>query len=321
MSMTWLLAAIAALLSAGLYLSITLGSLGMLMLTYLAPFPLFMVGLSMGSQRAGIAGAVGALMIWAINGSPAAILFFLTCVLPVSLLCDRATRPHIDPHGGPIEWYPAGRLCTFLPLIPALGFLSCAVYFQIFADGLEAVVARHVEEWMQVYRSAMGQTGAAVANIDTDRLSLVEIVLSRIAPALVAVIWMLVMVLNGTVAQMALTRMNFHLRMRAEFTNIALPGWLIGTVCLTLLAGITLGSPFGFLGANLAAIFAFPVFLSGLALAHLAAARTRFRFGILFGLYAIILASGWTSLVLVLLGLIDHFMELKKRVSGSSPRR
>ena len=69
---------------------------------------------------------------------------------------------------------------------------------------------------------------------------------------------------------------------------------------------------------NTALVLAFPIFLSGLGVAHAAAGRTRYRFGLLFGLYAVLLMTRWAPILMVLVGLVDHFVGLKARLLGRS---
>ena len=319
MIFAWLSSAIAALCSAGLFLAIGLGSLGTIALTYLAPMPLFLVGLSYGGSTAGVVGTLGAFLIWAINGSASAILYFLSCALPVALICDKAGLSHPGSASGTVHWYPSGLLCLWLIALPVSILVVSFLYLTATGSGLEAVIAPKIKAIMEVYRSGIGANFPETAALPPNQIALIEKLLVNVAPAMVAVIWMTVMLLNAVVAQAIVTRFGWNMRPAPRLADIELPRWIIVAFAATFLIGITIGGSPGFLASNLSAILAFPVFLSGLGVVHAAAARTRLRYGILSVLYVVLIVSRWASMALVIVGLVDHFTGLKSRLRRGSP--
>jgi uncharacterized protein YybS (DUF2232 family) len=192
------------------------------------------------------------------------------------------------------------------------------LYFMARGEGLEPVVAQQVEHLMEFYRSALGTNSPDATITAPHQLVLIEKLLVNIAPALLSVFWMLFTLLNGALAQGMLTRVGHNMRPAPALTDIELPRWLIGGFMASFLIGMTLAGPLGYLGANLGSILAVPVFLSGLGVAHIAAGKTKFRFGILFMLYSVLIISRWSSMAMIILGLIDHFTRLKARMRGGS---
>ena len=109
------------------YVAIGLGSFGSLILAYLAPLPLFAVGLGAGFVHAAIAVGVGAALIAATLPPSVAGLFLVTVALPVLVLTNRALLNRTGPDGG-VEWYPTGHLLAVLNAI-ALAALVAALPF------------------------------------------------------------------------------------------------------------------------------------------------------------------------------------------------
>jgi len=79
------------------------------------------------------------------------------------------------------------------------------------------------------------------------------------------------------------------------------------------------GGDLGFLAATVSGILAFPVFMSGLGVAHALAERTKSPFAILFMTYAMLMIAGYVMMiVMTAVGLIDHFAGLKARIRAGS---
>ena len=143
-------------------------------------------------------------------------------------------------------------------------------------------------------------------------------VFTRIAPGLLASLWMMLIAVNGVLAQGLLVRRGSALRPSPAMGDVELPRPLVGGFAAALLVGMTIDGPVGFFALNSAVILAFPLLLSGLGVAHLLAAKTRLRVGILFALYLVLAITRWCAVALIVLGLVDHFAELKKRLRGQS---
>src|SRR4051812_40187128 len=113
MARTWIIPAGAGVLSALLFLAVAVGSPGALILGYLAPLPLFAMGLGAGLMSAATAGAAATALVGAIAGMIPAATFAALLVAPAVLLVRQALLSRIDPNGR-LEWYPPGRLVMWL---------------------------------------------------------------------------------------------------------------------------------------------------------------------------------------------------------------
>ena len=323
MRILWLLIGASALFSAGTFLAMSLGSIGALMLTYIAPLPLFILGLAKGGSAVGASGAIASMTIALASNPTNALIYLLACALPVSILCEKATQSRkisgVSGHPS-IEWYPPGPLCMWLIATPTITIMAMFCYFQIYHDGLEASVTEQVENVIGLYRSILIQNQTSSVVPGSNQLNIAQELLSKVAPALLAIFWIFFTLMNGVLAQFLLGRFGKNLRPTPELGDIQLSRWLIIAFIASLVFSITIDGPLAYLGTNLCGILAFPLFLSGLGVSHVIAEKTKFRFGILIVLYSIITVTRWGSFAMVVLGLIDHFAYIKSRVRGNSTR-
>src|SRR5689334_13425121 len=124
MARTWIIPAGAGVLSAVLlFLAVAMGSVGAVILGNLAPLPLFALGLGAGLMIAAAAGATSAALVGLIAGIIPAMGVIVLFVMPAVVLVRSALLSRIDSEGR-LEWYPAGRLVTWLVGIGALTFFA-----------------------------------------------------------------------------------------------------------------------------------------------------------------------------------------------------
>ncbi|MDA0341625.1 MAG: DUF2232 domain-containing protein, partial [Proteobacteria bacterium] len=293
-----------------MYLAAIVWSLGALLLAILTPLPLFLVGLSMGARAAGIAGAMAALIVIAASSTLGGVMYIGAYALPVFLVCRSAmlSRSTIDASGGKtVQWYPPGMLSIWLTLVPVAVFVLTFFYTMANGDSLEALMTRLLEPFILHYRAAYG---AAITGTDAatpGQLEVIEKLIIQVAPAMIAIGSMATVLLNGVLAQGVLSRFSHNMRPSPRMAEIELPHWLIVCFAASFLLGITIGDSLGYLALALAGTFAFPLFLSGLGVAHAAADRSKVPFGLLFVIYALLSISRWGTPAAVILGLIDHF--------------
>ena len=319
MTRTWLWLGSAALISAGLYLATVAGSVAAILLTYMAPLPLFLLGLSHGGRYSGLAGAISALLVAVVAGTGAAVMYLGFCGIPVAVLCERAEqRMQTGAGRSGMPWYPPGRLCAWLALMPLALFALVNVYVAASGNALEELIAVEVRHLMAQYRDVLQQATREGSIAASEQFAFLEMVFTRIAPGLLASLWMMLIAVNGVLAQGLLVRRGSALRPSPAMGDVELPRPLVGGFAAALLVGMTIDGPVGFFALNSAVILAFPLLLSGLGVAHLLAAKTRLRVGILFVLYLVLAITRWCAVAMIVLGLVDHFAELKKRLRGQS---
>jgi hypothetical protein len=297
-------------LSALLYVSSLVGSVGALLLVLMTQLPLFLVGLSrgQGSRGALAAAGTGLVLVALIAGFWAAGNYLLAEAVPACLLVRQATlsRSHPD---GTTEWYPPGPLVLWMSLYAGLVFLAFMIYFAGREGGLEGELQRS----FAVMREALGVESpppAAQRLLD---------MLIAIMPGLAASSWLLITAGNAGLAQGLLVRAERNLRPSPALASFALPSWLAGAVALSAAGGLFLSGPVGFASKNLCLVLAMPYFFGGLALTHAFARASGAGTGLLMLLYTLlgifILILSWLAILgLAALGFIDQVAGLRARL-------
>jgi len=224
-------------------------------LAFLAPLPLLIVGLGSGSGAAAVAVGCGLVLFTLFGGGVfAAGVYGGTHGIPSWLMVQQSLQRRAAPDGG-VEWSSPGSVLSVLAIFGALVACGAASFW---APGIEG----------NVREALNGMVGAlAEANIETP--------LPRIADILVpllfgtaGVMWVMVLVVNGVIAQGLLARGGNNLRPTPRWSSLTLPNWLswvlVGTAALALVSD----GDIGYLARNAVVILAAPYFFLGLAVVH-----------------------------------------------------
>jgi uncharacterized protein YybS (DUF2232 family) len=323
MKSAWLQMGSASLISAGLYLSAQFGSIGTLVLALMAPLPLYLVGLSMGARAVSISGAAAAMVVIAVTSGIGAVVYICTHVAPAFLISWKAalSQQTTGPSGATTrQWYPAGLLISWLvaPQIAMLAFVFGLGLTN--GEGFRALVAGHMEPLLQVIRSAPQETLPTLAEKPSpEQMAAIENLIVHFAPVTIALVGMLTSLANASLAQGLLTRFGRNIRPTPRMSEIVLPRSLILAFAICLPVHFLIGGDIGFLAITIAGILSFPIFISGLGVAHSLAERSKSPFAILFMTYAMLMIAGYVMmLIMTAVGLIDHFAGLKARFRAGS---
>src|SRR5712692_6892010 len=127
-----------------LYLSVTLGTPGALILVYMTQLPLFLAGLWLGTGAAVLAGLTGALVLLAASDLFGAAVFAAVNAVPVALLVRQALLARAGSDGA-VAWYPPGLLTAWLTAL-ALAGIAAAVLLLGGPEGLQAALKSMVTE-------------------------------------------------------------------------------------------------------------------------------------------------------------------------------
>ena len=302
------LALAAGLLSAVLHLSTEWSLLAAVVFSLAAPLPLFAAGLGLG-LRGALIGAVAAVMVvGVVGGLPRAGLYAATDALLVLGLVRFALLNRTDAEGG-TEWYPAGLLLTWLTLYCAVAFVVLALALGTGPDGLQAGISGYVDGFRQV---------VAGANRDNPALGSMFATLKRVFPFLVVTWWIIIMAANAVMAQKLLVRTGNALRPSPDLAATEVPGWLLPVTVAAAAVALVLSGWFGFVATNIALILCVPYFLTGLAVIHAVSVRWNGRVAILFAIYLLLVLFGWPLFVVTGLGMVEHWIGLRRRHAASS---
>jgi hypothetical protein len=291
MSKASLFALAGGVASALLYLLLTTGSPGALVLAYFSQTPLFLVGLGLGFTPAMIACGVALVGLAAATEIATTGLFLALTAAPVvyivrqSLLSRRAAD-------GSVEWYPPGLLLGGLTVYGLVLLLAVTVWF---GGAIEEVSLRYLSRLAQVSGGTLGPQAEALA---------------RYVPGAVLVSALLMAVANGALAQGALVRMGHALRPSPAWSAVFVPRWLAPVLAIAVAAAL-LPDEIGVIGANAAVIAALPFMLVGLAVLHSVSRRWPAR-GLALGLiYVTTIILGWPAIVVAVLGVVDQWLPLR----------
>jgi hypothetical protein len=300
--------------SAVLVLTAASGPLGIL-LGYLAPLPLFFAGLTHGVTAVGIAGVVGAL-ISGLNGLLAGGVYLATFAAPVVLVVRQAllARPASEAGANAevsddLEWYPVGRLVLWLTGW-SLGLFGLAL---LLTADREGGLPGMLQPLLVQFLSAMPQGSGQAADLPA-----VAKRLASLMPAVFGVSWLVMMTINGTLAQGMAALLKQNRRPTPVYRALTLSRPLAVALVAALAGAFLLPGDAGFIGGTVAAILAFPFFLQGLAVVHGLATRVALPGLVLAAFYAVLVVAGaLVGVLVVILGFIEEWAGFRRRFAGA----
>ncbi|WP_245644313.1 DUF2232 domain-containing protein [Magnetospirillum moscoviense] len=289
-----------------LFLSLAKGFGSGIVLSYLAPLPMMMIGLWAGAAATLVAAVVGAAAVAGTVGGVSALLFLVATALPALVVANRSLlwRENQD---GSIEWYPPGEVLAWLTAIGLALLLCGAALMADHPDGVRGFVAEMIGKALDLI----------AAELPPDRRADAVTWWTPLFPAMTVVSWLLMAVANACGAQALLVRMGKNHRPKPAYRELMLPNWPAAALAVTGLLGVAAGGDVGFVAANLAVVLLVPFVFLGLAGIHRFAAtkpQSRLILGLVYGL--LILAFGWAAIIVALIGLV-RFWRLRFRRPSS----
>ncbi len=300
------IAVLCGVVGGSLYLAVVLGSPGALILVYLTQLPLFVAGLWLGIGAAAIAGATATLVLLAASDAMAALLFAAINAVPVVLLVRQALLAQRQ-EDGTVLWYPPGLLTAWLTAL-ALGGLGAA-FFAL--GGPQALLAD--------LRTVVAEALSRLSYEGPVSLTQIANALALVTPGIIAASWMVMVVINGVLAQGLVARFKVNWRPSPDLASLDLPIWI--TAALAIAIGLTLfgGIP-RFIGINAAIALIVPFALAGLAVLHTATRRLAHPAMALVVFYVLAALFGWPLLIAAALGLCETWLGLRRRLAPDKGR-
>ncbi len=310
MSKERLIAVGGGLLCALLYLSVVTGSATAILFTYLSQLPLFLVGLSLGLVPAVIACVVAAGIIAVGANFAAAGLFTVLSAVPLLIVVRQGLLSRPDPNTGSEEWYPPGMLLGWLTGYGLAIFAVGAIFFSLSQGGLEGAARAYME-------ATLGNLSGGTADPRFERT--IELFV-RYFPALAVITWLVMVAINGVLAQTVLTQFKHNRRPSPKYNTLMLPAWITIGLAVAGLVSLVPGQ-IGLVGQNAAMIMGLPFFFLGLAVIHAISYRFGARSMLLLAVYVILILFGWPAIVVAGLGLIEQWALLRKRFAATGTGR
>jgi hypothetical protein len=311
---------IAGLAAALLHISIvTLTPLSAL-LFYLAPLPLFIVGLRDGWRAAAAAAVVGALaltLLWNIQAGA----YFLAATAAGPVVISRLaliSRPVTaganegEATDGTMQWYPEGRLLLWMAAM---------------AGALLTIVILLVGPDAESFRAALKEISATFTQPllnslpaeQQERFAELMDLLILLTPVAGAAAWFVSMTINLLLASRLLQAWKAALRPWAPFASLTFPRAAGAALAVSFAASVLPGT-LGLIGSVFAAPLSAAFAILGLAVAHSLLLAHPSRVALLAGLYlALVLMSWIVAVPLILLGIAELGWNLRARARPAPP--
>jgi hypothetical protein len=294
------LAVLAGLASSALFLSVLTGFPGVVLLAYFVQLPLLLVGLTLGLTGSVIAAASGLLVNGLIAGFATALVYALVQIVPTLVVVRQALLSRRD--GGQIEWFPPGLLLAQLTTLAAGAILIAFVLFLNEPGGLEGAIEAFVT-------SALQEFGALPEGVAPEFGGWIFVF-----PGLMATSWLVMIVVNAVLAQALAVKIGWNRRPSPDIIALELPWWLWPAIGLAVFLSLLGETGFGFLGRSLLMVLVVPYVFLGLAVLHALARKWAYPGLALAALYGSIVVLGWPLLVVLLLGLVEDWAGLRRRL-------
>jgi hypothetical protein len=277
-----------------LFASVASGSIGAVLLFYLAPLPIAIAALGWGHLAGLIAAAVATAVIALLSG-----VFFIA--VPVIAFgawwlgyLALLARPASNGGGDVLEWYPVGRLVLWGALLGTLVVVAAVPNFGTDQESLQAALRKTYERILR----------------DPTVIDLLVVVV----PPAAAVFSTITSLFNLWLAARIVKISGRLPRPWPDLPSMTLPPVSAGLLAAAL-AGSFLPDLIGVLSGALAASLLMAFAVLGFAVLHAITRGMGSRTIILAGLYAITLVFGWPVVAMSMLGLTELLLDIRARVA------
>ena len=282
------------------------------LLLLLTPLPTLLAGLGWGWMPAATGAVTGSLLMAFTASLPFAVGYFVTLGLPAAIIAHLAYLSRPDPQDpNAREWYPAGRLIAGLSLYGgALPVLVLPLIGGSY-EGLRAPLG----EFFRRLSTRAPELGFKPLN-DTQIEALAEFVVAAL-PGALAAYWVAIFAFNLYLAG-RIARASGRLgRDWPDLPALAYPPGFPLLVALALVASFMPGT-IGVAGASFSGALLLAYLIAGLALVHFIA-RGRAPWILWFVYAGLVLFTPYVAVVLMLGGLLEPALKLKRRFGRSPP--
>lgn len=303
----------AGLTSALLYCAIITGSPLAMALFYLAPLPVLLVGLGWGWVSAGLGALVGALAAALVVHGEAAVFYAATCGAPSAWLTRLAMLSRPGPEGGPVEWYPPGRL------VAQTAILGC-----VLAVATMVMIGPDAETYRTNIRVVIEDIFAAEPQLGNDLTGgrgageVAAYVAQLLLPATVTV-WMITMLANLWLAARVLHASKRLARPWPSLMTVDLPRHYAAVFAACAVVMLIVPGAIGIVASAATSAWAVAYLLIGLAVLHAATLGIAGRTMLLAALYFALLVFLFAGVVVTIIGVAEPYLKIRARALAHRP--
>lgn len=307
------------IVAAVLFASLATNTALAMLLFYVTPLPLLLARLGWGRAAGQLGFVTAVVLVGVILNLRTALLYGVTLGLPALLLghlalLSRGLTPE-DPEGRPlaamppvVEWYPPGRIIAWTAVMA--GALA-SVGLLLVSGGSDEAYNRGVRDiFQQVILPQFQEAGVPLDALRMERY--VAMVSRLVLPAVLAVVWMLVMLVNLWLAAKSAAISGQLARPWPAFATLEFPPMMtlgfLAAVGAALMPGMPGIMAMAFLGA-----FGLAYLLLGLVVLHQLIPDSPLKPVLLVGIYLSMVLIDWVTLVVALVGLAEPLLELRRR--------
>ncbi len=312
----WTSGALAGLTGIVLYIAALTPSPLSGLATLVAPLPLYFAGLSSGALAAAIGAGIAGVASMALTEPAVGAFYVLVVGLPAVglsylLLLNRDSAAPDDTII--VEWYPAGRVLSWLTLAAASLFLITVMGTLDDEGGLRG---RAREMFVQMAPPEQLQATIDRLQVDVNGEELIEFAASTLPTALVVYLSVLAAI-NAGLAQFIAVRTGQALRPSPAIKSMTLPPGLDIVLALCIALSLIPGEA-GFIGASMAFIVMTPYFLLGLVVIHVISRHWPGRGFLLTLFYLVMFLIPAMAFLIAALGLTEQCFGVRRRYAAKT---
>ncbi|MDX2144709.1 MAG: DUF2232 domain-containing protein [Rhodospirillaceae bacterium] len=311
MNRTALLAVAAGVFGATLLVAAMSGSvLGVAFGLLLSPLPLAMAVLGLGPAALPVAVIGGATTTMVLTGTfVGPLVYVINDALPVAVLLRQARAAGTPgPAPGAMN---IGAATAWLAVIGVGLMVAVLAAVPAGPDGLEATLRTGIEKLLAEVIQNQGERPEVMQAAEALKAS------AAIMPGAAGWNWCLRAIISAAIAQAALVRMGYAAWPSPAYRGFAVPGWFIAVFWATAATAWVAPGDIGYVATNAAGVLCLPLLLQGLAVVHSGVGRMENAGFWLVGFYVLaVLTAGLSFVVLVTLGVVDHFLKLRQRMAA-----
>ncbi|MEM8574125.1 MAG: DUF2232 domain-containing protein [Pseudomonadota bacterium] len=304
----------AGLVSAALFASAVVSAALAGVILYICPLPLFLAGLGWGKQAVTLAGFVGTILALLVLGSSPGLIFAVSIAIPATVLVHlalqfRTVPDPTDQSKQIVVWYPAGRLVAATAIMAGV----IAMLIVLMLGPSMASYQGAIDQMMPVIHETLGVDDKVWTPEATENL---RTLLARALPAVMAIVWTTIALLNLWLAGTIAKGSGHALRPWPNLHTLEIPNAMVIAFAVALALSFVPGI-IGLVATGFAGAFLIAYLLQGLAVIHFYTLGMQFRTVMLVVLYLAVLLLGWVAILVAILGIGEPMFGLRGRATAT----